>query len=105
MGSLAGAAEVVPTPVLVSLFRRQAATIDVVTSNLRTAPFPLYVAGARIEATYALGPIMGTPVNVTMMSYADQVDLGIHVDPAAIDDPDLLRDTIVGAFHEVSARS
>lgn len=105
MGSLAGAAELVPTPVLVSLFRRQAATIDVVTSNLRTAPFPLYVAGARIEATYALGPIMGTPVNVTMMSYADQVDLGIHVDPAAIDDPDLLRDTIVGAFHEVSARS
>jgi diacylglycerol O-acyltransferase len=103
MGSLSGGAELVPTPVLTRLMRRQTATIDVVTSNLRAAPFPLFVAGAHIEATYAVGPLMGTPVNVTMMTYDGRADLGIHVDRGAVPDPDGLRDRLVDAVSELAA--
>lgn len=101
VGALAGIAELVPLAALSRLVTRQAATIDVVASNVRTASFPLYLAGARIEATYPLGPLMATPVNVTMITYDGRADLGIHVDPVAVADPQLLRDNLVGAFHEV----
>lgn len=103
LGPLAGAADAVPTPLLGAVVRRQAATTDLVASNLRAAPFPLYVAGARIRATYPLGPLFGTPCNVTMMTYDGRVDLGVHVDVAAVEDPDRLRDSLVGAFHELTA--
>jgi diacylglycerol O-acyltransferase / wax synthase len=83
--------------------RWQAATIDYTASNLRAAPFPLYIAGARIEATYAIGPLAGTAANVTMMSYDGRVDVGVHVDAGAVSDPALLRDTIIAAFHELDA--
>lgn len=102
LGPLAGAAEAVPTPLLGAAVRRQAAATDLVASNLRAAPFPLYVAGARLRATYPLGPLFGTPCNVTMMTYDGRVDLGLHVDTAAVTDPERLRDSVVGAFHEVT---
>jgi diacylglycerol O-acyltransferase len=101
LGSLSAGAELIPTPVLTRLMRRQTSTIDVVTSNLRAAPFPLYVAGAHIEATYVVGPLMGTPVNVTMMSYDGRADMGVHVDAGAVEDPEGLRDRLVDAVSEL----
>jgi diacylglycerol O-acyltransferase / wax synthase len=98
---LAAAAELMPTPLLCALMRRQAATIDYTASNLRAAPFALYIGGAAIEATYAIGPLAATAANVTMMTYNGRIDLGVHVDTGAVADPELLRDTIIGAFHEV----
>jgi diacylglycerol O-acyltransferase / wax synthase len=98
---LAAASELIPTPALRAVVTRQAATIDYTASNLRAAPFPLYIAGALIEATYAVGPLAATAANITMMSYNGRIDLGIHVDAEAVTDPDLLRDTVVAAFHEV----
>ena len=103
LGSLSAGAELVPTPVLTHLVRRQTATIDLVTSNLRAAPFPLYVAGAHIEATYVVGPLMGTPVKVTMMSYDGRADLGVHVDSGAVEDPEGLRDRLVDVVSELHA--
>ncbi|QGG94784.1 wax ester/triacylglycerol synthase domain-containing protein [Actinomarinicola tropica] len=103
MGRLAGLAEVVPTGVLAEVVRRQTGATDLVCSNVRAAPFPLYVAGARIISTHALGPLVGTPVNVTMMTYDGRVDLGIHVDAGVVTAPELLRDAVVGALQEVSA--
>lgn len=99
---VAALSELVPATVLRTVVRRQAATIDLTASNVRAAPVPLYVAGARIEATYAAGPLAATAANVTMMSYDGRIDLGFHVDAAAVDRPELLRDTVIGAFHEVT---
>ena len=39
-----------------------------------------------------------------MMSYDDRIDIGLHVDVAAVHEPELLRDAIVGALHEVVDR-
>jgi len=40
-----------------------------------------------VTEAYALGPVAGTAFNVTMLSYCDRVDLGLHVDPVAVADP------------------
>ena len=56
MGGLAGVANLLPTSVLVRIARQQAETVDFATSNLRAAPFDLFIAGARIEGTYPIGP-------------------------------------------------
>ena len=59
---LAGVVNLLPTSVVVRIARQQAETVDFTTSNVRAAPFDLYIAGAHIEATYPLGPLAGTRV-------------------------------------------
>jgi diacylglycerol O-acyltransferase len=93
----------VPTSVLVSLLRAQTRTIDFATSNLRGSPVDLYLGGARIEASYPMGPRAGVPVNVTVMSYCGELHLGIHSDPAALVDPDLFLDSLRTAFTELAS--
>jgi diacylglycerol O-acyltransferase / wax synthase len=90
-----------PAPLLHAVVRHQAATIDYAASNVRAAPFPLFIAGAKIDATYAIGPLTGTAVNITMLTYDGNIDLGLHADAAAITDPELLRDLVLEAFEEL----
>jgi diacylglycerol O-acyltransferase / wax synthase len=100
---VAGFANLLPTSVLARFTLEQARTIDFTTSNVRAAPFDLYVAGALIEATYPLGPLSNTAFNLTMMSYRGTLNMGIHIDTGAIEQPELLRDCIDDAFSEVIA--
>lgn len=95
----------IPTAALVSLLRAQTRTIDFATSNLRGSPIDLYLGGARIEASYPMGPRAGVPVNITMMSYCGNLHLGIHSDPAAVVDADLLVQCLHDSFRELAALS
>jgi WS/DGAT/MGAT family acyltransferase len=99
--SLAGLVNLLPRPMVVRLARQQVLTVDFATSNVRAAPFDLYIAGALITANYPLGPIAGTAWNLTTMSYRGVLNLGLHVDRAAVDDPALLRQDIEEAFAEL----
>jgi diacylglycerol O-acyltransferase len=83
---VAAIASGLPTSVLVKVTRAQTRTIDFAASNLRGSPVPLYLAGSRIVANYPFGPRTGTPLNVTMLSYCDELHLGLNIDPAAITD-------------------
>ena len=56
LDGLAGLAMLLPTAFLVAFTRNQARTIDFAASNLRGSPLPLYLAGARIVASYPFGP-------------------------------------------------
>ncbi len=56
VAGLAGVANLLPTSVLVRVARQQAETVDFATSNLRAAPFDLFIAGARVEGTYPSAP-------------------------------------------------
>ncbi|CAA9228808.1 MAG: hypothetical protein AVDCRST_MAG50-1669 [uncultured Acidimicrobiales bacterium] len=87
---LAGLLHVLPPPVLTALARSQADTVDFAASNVRGAPFDLYVAGARVERNHPMGPTAGTAFNATVMSYNGRLDLGLNVDLAAVDDPEAL---------------
>lgn len=101
--SLAGVMVLLPTSVLVRFARQQAATIDFTTSNVRGAPVPLYLAGARVTANYPLGPLAVTAFNLTLLSYDGSLDMGLMVDEAAVEDPASLRSSIEEGFRELLA--
>ena len=62
--------------------------VNVVVSSLRGPPFPLYLAGARMLASYPVGPIAdGFGLNVTVVSYLDHLDAGLSVCPDLVADP------------------
>jgi diacylglycerol O-acyltransferase len=100
---LAWLINVFPTSVLVRFARQQVEATDFTTSNLRAAPFDLFICGAMIEGNYPIGPLAGTAFNLTMMSYRDQMNMGLHIDAGAIPDGDVLRDAIIESFAEVLA--
>lgn len=49
-----------------------------VISNMRGAPFPLYFAGAKVLATYPMGPAGdGVGLNITVLSNMGRLDFGV----------------------------
>ena len=90
-----------PTSVLVRTARHQVETVDFTTSNVRGAPFDLFIAGAHIDANYPLGPLAGTAFNATLLSVAGSLDIGVHSDAGAVEDGAALRDAISSSFDEL----
>jgi hypothetical protein len=61
---------------------------NLVISNVAGPQFPLYCAGARLEAHYPVSVIAdGVGLNITVMSYCGHLDFGIVVDRAMVGDP------------------
>jgi WS/DGAT/MGAT family acyltransferase len=51
---------------------------NVVISNVPGPPVPIYLDGCRVAGLYPLGPVMEGPgLNITVVSYAERVDVGI----------------------------
>jgi diacylglycerol O-acyltransferase len=98
IGSLSSLLATLPAPALLALTRLQAATIDFATSNLRGSPVDLYAGGARIDANFPMGPREGSPLNVTMLSYCGELQMGLHLDPAAVTEPDVLLECLDESF-------
>jgi len=101
--TLALAVRRLPRPLLLRLARQQVGTVDFACSNVRGAPFDLWVAGAHVEANYPMGPTAGVAFNATILSYRDALDLGLNTDTGAVDDPELLVDCIREAAAELFA--
>jgi diacylglycerol O-acyltransferase / wax synthase len=71
-------------------------------SNVPGSPTPLYCAGARQVATYPASAIFdGVALNITVLSYQRNIDIGIVVDRDLIDDPCVLLDAIQGGLDEL----
>ena len=102
---MAGVVNVLPTAMLVRVASAQVETVDFTTSNVRGAPWDLFIAGAQIVGNYPLGPLAGTAFNITTLSCSGSLDMGLHVDRAAVEDPDLLRECLAGSFAELAALS
>ena len=100
-GSLAGVVNALPPQLLLKAARQQVGTVDFTTSNVRGAPFEVYCAGAKLLGNYPIGPMAGTAFNLTTLSLANQLDMGLCVDLAAVDDPALLRSCIAAAYTEL----
>jgi diacylglycerol O-acyltransferase / wax synthase len=64
------------------------AVVNVVVSSMRGTPFPLYFAGARLLASYPVGPLAdGLGLNISIVSYRDSLDFGLAASPDRVADP------------------
>lgn len=99
---LAGIANALPTSVLARIAHLESQTVDFATSSLRGAPMPMFIAGSEVLANYPLGPLAGVAFNLTAMSYVDSLDIGLHVDRAAIAHPEILRTQLNQAFKRLA---
>jgi hypothetical protein len=70
---------------------------------VRAAPFDVFVGGAKVTATFPVGPVAGTAFNVTLMSYSGQLHLGLHIDPVAVAEPARLRTCLERAYADLVA--
>jgi WS/DGAT/MGAT family acyltransferase len=103
LATLATVAATLPTSLVTRLARQQGETVDFATSNVRGSPTPCYIAGAKLLENYPIGPLAGVAFNLTLLSYAGSLDMGLHLDPAAVTDADLLRTCIEDAVTEFVA--
>jgi diacylglycerol O-acyltransferase / wax synthase len=100
---LAGFLNRLPTSITTGIFGSMLRGVDFVTSNVPGAPIPLYAAGAEIVQQFPFGPLSGSAANITLLSWLDQVCIGVNVDPAAVTDPVAFHACLEEGFDEVLA--
>ena len=77
---------------------------NVVISNVPGPPFPLYYAGAQLTYTLPMGPVMeGAGLNITVLSYMDNVDIGFMACRELVPDVWDLADYVDDAMAELLA--
>ena len=77
---------------------------NVVISNVPGPPFPLYYAGAQLQYTLPMGPVMeGAGLNITVLSYMDNVDIGFMACRELVPDVWSLVDHVGAAMDELLA--
>jgi WS/DGAT/MGAT family acyltransferase len=96
-------------PVAVNAMMR-ATPVDLVTkvtgfnllvSNVRGSPMPMYIGGARTTAVYPMSILMpGNGINVTCISYLDRFEFGLTIEPRLFPDPWLLIDGLHEALED-----
>lgn len=74
---------------------------EVLASNLPGPPERLYLAGSEVRSLIPFGPRAGSALNLTLLSYAGGVAIGVNADSAAVSDVDLLVDCLNEGFDEV----
>lgn len=104
ISALSGVANMVPTAAATRFARSQAAGIDFATSNVPGwAGMDLFITGTRLAHTIVQGPVAGTPVNATAISGGNTFDVGLHIDPVAIAEPEAFAALAGSALAEVCA--
>jgi diacylglycerol O-acyltransferase / wax synthase len=98
---LAGVLNRLPGFVTAALFGGMLKAVDVVTTNVPGAPRSVFTAGARVEANFGYGPLTGAACNITLLSYVDELHVGISTDPAAVPDPDVFVVCLQDGFAEI----
>jgi WS/DGAT/MGAT family acyltransferase len=74
---------------------------SLVVSNVPGPPIPLYCNGARVIATYPMGPLIeGSGLNVTVLSNMGNMDIGVMACRELVPD---VQDIADGFVHEVEA--
>ncbi|MCB0994067.1 MAG: wax ester/triacylglycerol synthase family O-acyltransferase [Acidimicrobiales bacterium] len=71
-------------------------------SNVPGPPFTLWSVGAKVTGIFSTSVIMqDMGANITLFSYGDRVDFGIHVDPDVVADPWAIADALPVAMAEL----
>ena len=105
--ALLGTADWLPLPlltVLSDLTVNRQPIVNLVITNVRGSPTPLYLRGARMLEFQPYVPLgANTTVGVAILSYDGQLDVGVTVDPDACPDASVLVDGIDATFHRLLA--
>jgi diacylglycerol O-acyltransferase len=99
--NIAAVMDQLPGSVLTKLFTGMLTCLDFAATNVPGVPFPLYLAGARIENQDAFAPPSGAAVNVALVTYMGTASIALNMDPAAVPDPDVLIDCMKRGFERV----
>lgn len=102
----------VPPPLLLSTMVRAYAWLrldqrlppifNAIVSNVPGPPTPLYCCGAQLRHAYLLGPLLvGSGLNITVLSYVDSIDVGIVVCPEIVEEPWEIADAMAPALAEL----
>lgn len=100
---LAGAINRLPATLSTAFFGSMLKGLDFQASNVPGSPYQLYLCGAPVTLMVPFGPMAGTGANFTLLSYGDNLNVGINVDPAAVTDPALFVACLRQAYDEVMA--
>lgn len=103
MEGAANAAVLLPPAAVVRTGRHFTGAVDFVCSNVRAAPFDLFIAGAFMQSNHPIGPLTGTAFNLTTMSYRGWLFLGLTTDAAAVEQPEQLLEELDAAYDELFA--
>jgi hypothetical protein len=77
---------------------------NLVISNVRGLPVPMYLAGARVEELYPMSMLqVANGMNVTVISHDGRVDFGFLVDSKLVRDPWVYADGVHTAYRELEA--
>ena len=80
--------------------------LNLVISNVPGPPLDLYCAGARVTGIFPMGPVMeGSGVNITVLSEARHLNVGIMACPDLLEDVDELGRGFVAAVDGLAARA
>jgi hypothetical protein len=91
------------TSISTAAFQSMMRGVDFVTSNVPGVAVPVYFAGSRVDSVYPFGPNAGAATNLSLFSCADQANIGVNMDSAAVTDPDGFMDCLRDGFDEVCA--
>ncbi len=90
-----------PATVTTKLFGSMMRGLDFQASNVPGSPLPLYLQGRLVTSIVPFGPMAGAGANITLLSYRDELAIGVNVDPAAVTDPELFLECLREGFGDV----
>ncbi len=91
-----------PAPVLDAAVRWQLGALDFTSTVLAGARSVRYLAGSKVMSSYPFGPLLGAAVNTTGVIWEGRLDIGIHVDTAAVRSLPLMVECMRFSFEELT---
>lgn len=83
---------------------RHRPAVNAIVSNVAGPPVPIYLGGAKALKLYPMGPVVeGVGINLTVMSYQDQVDIGLLTASALVPEASAIVDHLLPAFEDLYA--
>ncbi len=76
--------------------------MNTIVSNVPGPPMAMYMCGARLTGIFSASVLLDQMgLNITLYTFGDRVDFGLHVDPDLIEDPWAIADAIPAALAEL----
>ena len=93
----------VPSQVGSAVFELVGSAADLSASNVPGVPYPVYMAGAKVERAFPFGPLPGVAVMAAMLTHNGICCFGLNIDGDAVGDVDVLVECLQQGLDEVLA--